>query len=662
MIRARWRCVGFVGLSLITGLSALVHGQEHESRWHEPLTLEKAGGEFVAPWWVEPAPPGLPSDNDLVTTLVQGRTYNIVRVAQGATHHPLKSTLAVPVKVRADAAVSQAKPAENFGKWGRSPVRGGSDARYFLLAFELPENPGPWIKAELSVKVHSLDAKEPVTLRVLALEDSPWEETSVCWNNQPARVGNMSLAQATADQSGQVVIFDLTEPIRQRPRGTASLALAIITDAGKQVTLQSKELSGGYTPVIRLWSQTSLDAAAELAPPPDPLAARALYEAEDQTLYFKGSGRGGRESKERLIIEDCTFIVDFQHGDFTKWDALRSAVYVEGYREVIVRRSTFISRGKYEDPPRKTNASFTAYDCEHVLVEDCTFEGLTNWMRGHVLVYCCGPTTIRRVEIKGCRQHITDKSGQVREVFASGGGIWVANGMGESKIGSLHANEADLRMYPSGPLVIEDCHVHHQTGRENNDGIYIQSIHPFVVRNPTVEHWKTDALMDLGFRDSLGKSFSKVKLANHGAMGLVENCRFAGGYLKVSVGAGGGIVMRNNVFEDVYLMPYVFDGGHWYVLNNRFEKVTGPVISGRDGRTTGWAPKEGMFMRGSQMIWRNNPIHFANDKGVNKLVVLNPHGPKDYPPINADDPRLSDQRDDTPLQLLPQRLQPDSQP
>lgn len=526
------------------------------------------------------------------------------------------------------------------------------------MRFEPVDATEPWAKAELAVKVHALDDPQPVTLAVHGLDDAAWDEKAVTWATQPPLGSDMALATATARKAEQTLTFDVTAHVnRQRERGQP-VSLVLLADGPRQVTLQGREFSGSAAPTLRLWTQAAVDARAALPPPPDPKAAIARYEQSHEALYFKGSGRGGRESRERLIVEDCTFIMDFQQGNFDAWDALRSAIYVEGYREVIVRRCTFVSKGRHDDPPRKTNASVTAYDYINVLVEDCTFEGKTNWMRGHVLVFCCGPTTIRRVEVKGQLQQATDKNGKTRDVWACGGGLWVANGLGEGKIGTIHANDPDLMIYPSGPLVIEDCHIHDQTGRDNTDGIYVQSIHPFVIRNSRVENWKMDSLLDLGFRDSLGKAHGNAKLANHGAMGLVEGCTFAGGFIKVSVGAGGGIVMRDNTLKDVWLMPYAFDGGHWYILGNRFENVTGPLVSGRDGRTDGWAPKEGMFMRGGQLVWRHNTLTFARDTPPAKLVVPNPNGPHDYPPVNSDDPRLGEADTHDALIRLPPSLRP----
>jgi hypothetical protein len=338
---------------------------------------------------------------------------------------------------------------------------------------------------------------------------------------------------------------------------------------------------------------------------------RALYENADEALYFHGSGGGGRRSNERLIIEDCTFIVDFQEGDFGKWDERRVAIFVTGYREVLVRNCVFIVKGLPGEPDRRTMGSIAIYDTVKVQVEDCYFEGLTNWMRGHLIVYGCGPTSIRRVEVTGSR-----RDGR----WLSGGGIWVATGLGEGKVGTPHYGDDELMIYPAGPLLVEDTLVHRQQGDENTDGIYIQSIHPYLVRNTRVADWGKDGLMDLGFRDSGGRSYQDKPLANHGAIGVVENCEFQNGYVKDSVGMAGGLIFRNNVCRNVWLYPYVFDGGSWWVLNNQFTDLTGVALSGRDGQTTGWSAKEGMLANGSKLYFIGN--EFANQPGVALPALL----------------------------------------
>jgi hypothetical protein len=321
----------------------------------------------------------------------------------------------------------------------------------------------------------------------------------------------------------------------------------------------------------------------------------AWYDKSNEALFFQGSGGGGLKSKERLIVENCAFVLDFQEGNFDKWDVGRCAIRVEGYNEVLIRNCVFVSRTTKEQEIRRTVASIVAYDCQKVQIEECFFAGRTTGWRGHVLVFCCGPTSIRNIEVRGTRQG---------DQWACGGGVWVATGVGEGKIGFLHADAPELMIYPPGPLLIENAWIHDQTGRENNDGIYIQSVQPFLVRNCKLENWRDDALMDIGFRDGAGHG----KLVNHGGMGIVENCEFVKGasksFVKNSVGAAGGIVFRNNVMRDIWVMPYVFDGGTWYFVGNEFVDLTGPAICGDDGRGGGWEP--GMLRDGSRLVFFNN--------------------------------------------------------
>ncbi len=326
----------------------------------------------------------------------------------------------------------------------------------------------------------------------------------------------------------------------------------------------------------------------------DPLGSFAAYEKENEALAFYGSGRGGLESKERLIVEDCVFIVDFQEGDFDKFNPKRAAIYVDGYNEVIVRNCVFISKGTPRDPLRKTISSIYAADCQKVQVEDCYFEGRTVGWRGHVNVWSCGPTSIRNCEINGLGQ--------------SAGGIWVATGLGEGKIGYAHQNgDPELVIYPPGPVLIENCWVHDQTGKENSDGIYIQSARPYLLRNSKVERWGEDSLFDMGFRDT-SKRWGEQWLANHGGIGVIEHCEFAEGWMKDSVGLGGGMVFRHNLMRDAFFFFYAFDGGSFYCVGNRFEPMEKTLFSGRNNGTKGWTPGEGMIAKGGRGYFYNNYI------------------------------------------------------
>ena len=331
-----------------------------------------------------------------------------------------------------------------------------------------------------------------------------------------------------------------------------------------------------------------------------------IYENAQESLYFRGTGTSGKDSNERLIVEDCTFVIDFEPGthpggDFKQWDTRRGAIVVEGYREVIIRNCVFVSRATKYDPIRKVTGSIVANYCLKVQIDNCYFEGQTLGWRGAILAWGCGPTEITNVEIAGAKQGSS---------YALGGGIWVAHG---EKIAWTHKDPQQM-IYPNGPLRIENVHIHDQQGHENTDGIYIQSIQPYLVRNTRVEHWKgQDSLIDIGFRDTF-QSFNGEYFVNHGAVGVIENSYFGDGYVKASVGLAGGLFFRHNVMHNAWIFPYVFDGGSWYVLGNRFEDMTGVIVSGRNNQLGGWTPGEGMFIRGSKMLLFGNQYH--NREGV----------------------------------------------
>jgi hypothetical protein len=347
--------------------------------------------------------------------------------------------------------------------------------------------------------------------------------------------------------------------------------------------------------IKRVSPRAKLDAATRAAAAATP-GGLAVHEQDDEALFFLGSGGGGRFSGERLVVENCTFVIDFEQGDFEAWDPRRSAIFVEGYKEVVIRNSVFLSKATPFDPMRKVIASVTAYDCLRVEVEDCYFEGRTIGWRGHLNIFCCGPTSIRNVEVNGLDR--------------AAGGIWVATGVGEGKIGWVHQDAPEKMIYPAGPLLIENCWVRDQKGNENSDGIYVQSIQPYLIRNTKVENWgPDDSLIDVGFRDTAGKTHGRKPLANHGGLGLIEHCEFAKGYIKDSVGIAGGLVFRHNLLRDgAWFFPYVFDGGSWFVVSNEFRDQTGVIVSGRNNQLSGWTPKEGMFANGSQMVLFNNLV------------------------------------------------------
>jgi hypothetical protein len=343
-----------------------------------------------------------------------------------------------------------------------------------------------------------------------------------------------------------------------------------------------------------------------------------LYQHADATaaITLISKAAGGRVSSDRLVVEDCTFVIDFTEGDFEQWEPMRAAIYVEGFKEVVVRNCVFISKARGRDPLRKVVGSIVAYDCLNLKVDNCYFEGRTTGWRGHVLAFCCGPTHISNVEVNGRGD--------------AAGGIWLATGIGEGKLGWMHADKPELMIYPAGPALIENSFIHDQKGKENSDGIYVQSIHPFLIRNCRVDNWGDDSLIDVGFRDTAPNKYDGETLVNHGYIGVVERSEFTRGWIKSSVGLGGGLVFRGNrVGEGAWMFPYVFDGGSWWVVGNRFDPLTGVIVSGKNAQTDGWTPKEGMFIRGSQMKLFSN--EFATRDGAAPTKPLFVAGAKPGP-------------------------------
>lgn len=327
----------------------------------------------------------------------------------------------------------------------------------------------------------------------------------------------------------------------------------------------------------------------------DANAAYIYAESDSEVPVFLGSGQAGRFSNERLVVDGCTFIMDFQEGDFGRFDPLRSGLYVEGYREVVVRNCAFLSLSYPTDPLRKTTSSLYAADCVRVSIENCWFGGRTIGWRGHINLWGCGPSEIRHVEIDGLGQ--------------AAGGIWVATGVGEGKIGFPHDRSVDpsRTLYPPGPLRIENCWIHDQKGKENSDGVYVQSVRPFLIRNCRIENWRDDSLIDMGFRDT-SRRWKSGFLPNHGGLGIVEHCQFSNGLIKPSVGLAGGIVFRKNVLRNSWFFPYAFDGGSFFVVDNRIDPMARVLVSGRNGQVKGWTPPEGMLAQGGHLYFVSNHV------------------------------------------------------
>jgi len=386
------------------------------------------------------------------------------------------------------------------------------------------------------------------------------------------------------------------EPKRLGLPGKEELATILI----REKTYHIKQTSAAVGDHLRLRGLVAGGGTAGTVPHGfNPLAPFASHEKLDEALAFFGGGGGGLRSKERLIVENCVFILDFTEGDFNKFDPKRSAIYVEGYNEVLVRNCVFFSKSSTRDPLRKTTASIYASDCQKVEVDNCYFEGRTIGWRGHINIWSCGPTSITNCELNG--------------KGAAAGGIWVATGLGEGKIDYAHSDgDPSLVIYPPGPVLVENCWVHDQKAKENSDGIYIQSARPYLIRNCKVENWgPDDSLIDVGFRDT-SKAWNGRFLSNHGGLGMIENCELAGGWIKDSVGLAGGLVFRNNLVKSSYLFFYAFDGGSFYCTGNRFDPMGKVLFTGKNDGIDGWTPGEGMFAKGGKGYFLNNHIRSAS--------------------------------------------------
>lgn len=302
-------------------------------------------------------------------------------------------------------------------------------------------------------------------------------------------------------------------------------------------------------------------------PPTEPVQGEFLLRGKRLTITDRAQTITAR-FKERVVIEDCEIDLRFPAKHFGN-----VGIFIFACKDVTLRNVRV--RGLTDGA--EASGGIRIFDADQTLIEDCSIQG--SFDRENLELRDCGPATIRRVESRGRR---------VGDGYRSGSGIWVANGRGESKL--LPANP-DRPRYPSRGLRIEDCVVADCTGTANKDGIYIQSIRDFIVRRCRVENWRHDGLVDVGFRDTKGDR------PNHGGTGRFEDCDFHAGYLKVTVGAAGGITFRNCRSRGVSYVPYFFDGGTVY-----FEKC---VFDGF--ADAAWVGNPNAFAVNQQGDWLPDP-------------------------------------------------------
>lgn len=163
------------------------------------------------------------------------------------------STASLPAV--ADAFVRDGSYAgQNFGTAPTLEVKASGTGynRQTYLRFDLSAvNASHVDRALLKLTVTALPNGAGAPLRVFAVLDDTWSETTITWNNRPAPAAT-ALSTVTIGATGQIV-FDVTSLVSDELAADRRLSLVISEDAGanKQVNLASREASTNR-PVLEL--------------------------------------------------------------------------------------------------------------------------------------------------------------------------------------------------------------------------------------------------------------------------------------------------------------------------------------------------------------------------------------------------------------------------
>lgn len=112
---------------------------------------------------------------------------------------------AVPYTVAdKDSYIENAKTARNWGNDNVLKTGYGPPLYETYIHFNLTNKPSNFIKAELTLKIWSVDTTANFTL---SITDGNWDEMSICWNNKPAHVQTLGEITVSANDTYKI---DLT--------------------------------------------------------------------------------------------------------------------------------------------------------------------------------------------------------------------------------------------------------------------------------------------------------------------------------------------------------------------------------------------------------------------------------------------------------------------
>jgi hypothetical protein len=160
------------------------------------------------------------------------------------------STVLPPIVAEADSRVPEAKPDLNFGSNPTLYVEGGAadpDVETYIR-FTVTGISGTVSSAKLRVYVTDATRNGPA----LYTTSNSWTETSITWNNRPARTSDM-LGDKGALSVNSWVEYDVTNIVTAN--GTYSFILA--TDAADILGLSSREGSSGPQLIVTLADTTT---------------------------------------------------------------------------------------------------------------------------------------------------------------------------------------------------------------------------------------------------------------------------------------------------------------------------------------------------------------------------------------------------------------------
>lgn len=236
----------------------------------------------------QPGRTGLLANGNLAASApIDGETG--FRVVLEAGQHDLAFVSPVSVAPAADAYVNGGnQAARNFGTATallvKEDVNDSYDRRAFLR-FDLTGLSAPAVRATLRLTPTTLGAAPGLVVKILRIDDQPWDETSLNWNNQPASADEIgTLPGLTLNEpAGVDVTAALNDALRS---GATSLSLAVLVSgppgSDRFAVFASREhATPGARPALLVLPEDALAAPARLAPAADAHVNAGAYSSNN---------------------------------------------------------------------------------------------------------------------------------------------------------------------------------------------------------------------------------------------------------------------------------------------------------------------------------------------------------------------------------------------